>query len=872
MQVRELRVPCSYLVASSMLVGLVLLFISKGNAQYWQPQLLGQGVMHQYMGGFLGGGISAADFDKDGYDDLLFCQNGLSPLLLKSNGNTLQPWPFEFENTGEIKQLTWVDFDNDGDRDLSMTGLNMPVQLFRNDSNVFTAISNLSGIASDTIVSYGHSWADYDLDGDLDLFVCNYDAQFMGYENYDNQLYRNDGNAWFTDVTLDAGFEPMTNYTFMALWMDYNRDLLPDLLVINDRFEVPNYFYHNNGDGTFSEISSQINLDDYLFGMTATADDFDNDGDLDVYITNGTQGNLHKINNGDGTFSDADVQLGTTLNRFCWAAQFVDADRDGLQDLHICSSPHMGLPGQNFLYQNNGEVFTENTMEAGIDSDGGWSRASALGDFNGDGLADLAVCKSHPSFSSVWRATTNDNRWLKITLEGVQSNREGVSSWIDCYAGGNRQCRYTFCGEGYLGQNSYSEFFGFGSTMVVDSLVVSWPSGIIDRWYNIPTNQQLHLVEATSNQVVISAPNGLTFCAGDSISLELGGWSETLWSTGSHDSQVTISDSMAVWVLATDSLGNQFLSDTLVILENPEPNVTIDVRPVSCSGFSDGTIDMSTDVDGIIYSLDSLGLEGSAFENLDAGLYEITWLDSFGCSGKVYAEVIEPELLNADAMVHDITCFGAEDGSVSFNVYGGTPGYFLMGEGVSTDHLGPGSYVFVWSDSRGCVTLESVTIQEPEPLSLQLSSGAEIFESGILLCSVTGGNSPYTFYLNGEYSETGFWSNLNAGVYEVLVSDSLQCEVSEAVLVETPTLNEEEKKPFVRIHPNPIRNGMLLEIETQEVVQEFLLFDMQGVLVFRNIPKTSRYTIDLSGITVGLYRLVGIDGEHSFSELIVVQD
>ena len=869
MQVRALQKPCSFLFAFTVLTFFIL---SKTYAQYWQPQFLGEGMTHEYMGGFLGGGLSAADFDKDGFDDLLFCQRGSNPILFKSDGESLQPWPLDLGNTGEIKQMTWVDFDNDGDRDLSMTGLNMPVQLFRNDSNAFSAISVISGIAPDTIVSYGHSWGDYDLDGDLDLFVCNYDAQFMGYENHDNQLYRNEGNAFFTDVTLEAGFESMTNYTFMALWMDYNRDLLPDLLVINDRYEVPNYFYHNNGDGTFTEISSQINLDDYMFGMTATADDFDNDGDLDIYITNGTQGNVHKVNNGDGTFTDSDVPLGTTINRFCWAAQFVDADHDGWQDLHICSSPHLSLPGQNFLYRNNGEVFIQSTNEAGILNDGGWSRASAVGDFNGDGLADLGVCKSFPSQSSVWKATTSENRWLKITLEGVESNRDGVSSWIDCYAGASHQCRYTYCGEGYLGQNSFSEFFGFGSNMIVDSLVVSWPSGIMDRWYNIPTNQQLYLVEGTSRQVLISATDGLTFCAGDSVSLELYGWSETLWSTGSHDAAVTLSDSAAVWAQTTDVWGNQFLSDTLLVFQNPEQQVLLDVHHVSCTGLADGAIEISTDADGIIYSLDSLESEDAAFENLDAGLYEITWMDSNGCSGNVFTEVMEPEALNATAIVQDASCSGAQDGSVTFDIQGGTPDYYLMGEGVSTAQLGTGSYLFVWSDSRGCVTIVSTFINEPEALSLQFSSGTEIYDSGTLQCTVTGGTAPYSYYLNGEYSDDGFWSNLAVGEYEVLVTDSLQCEISGEVSVETPTLIGQSKNLFARIHPNPLQNGKLLEIETREEIHEYLLFDMQGALVLRLIPNSSRVTFDLSGISAGTYNLVGIAEDHSFSELIVVQD
>jgi hypothetical protein len=843
-------------------------------AQYWQQQFLGGGMSHNYVAGFLGGGLSAADFDKDGFDDLLLCQRGSEPLLFKSDGDTLHPWPLDLQNTGEIKQLTWVDFDNDGDRDLSMTGLYIPVQLFRNDSNVFTSLIAISGVSPDTIVSYGHSWGDYDLDGDLDLFVCNYDAQFMGYGNYDNQLYRNEGNAHFTDVTFAAGFQAMPNYTFMALWMDYNRDLYPDLLVINDRFEVPNYFYHNNGDGTFTEISAQINLDDYMFGMTATADDFDNDGDLDVYITNGIAGNKHKINNGDGTFTDADEQLGTTLNRFCWAAQFIDADRDGLQDLHICSTPHISLPGQNFLYRNNGSVFVPDTESAGIASDGGWSRSSALGDFNGDGLADIGICKSYPSLSSIWRATPDSANWLKVTLEGVQSNRDGVSSWIDCYAAGSKQCRYTYCGEGYLGQNSFSEFFGFGSTEMIDSLVVSWPSGVVDRWYNIPTDQQLHLVEGTSSQVDILAPDGYTYCSVDSISLTLTGWSEVLWSTGSHEAMIRVGHAGSVWVLATDAWGNQFLSDTLLILQNPEPQLSIAVSDVSCTGFTDGVIEITADVGGVIFSIDGFNIVDTRIENLNAGSYHVMWIDSLGCSGWLSAEVSEPEPLNAIAIVEDISCNGAHDGRVTFDLSGGTPEYYLMGEDVSTDQLGPGSYVFVWSDSRGCVALVSASLDEPAPLSLQVSASSDLDDSssGAVLCEVSGGTLPYAFYLNGVYSASGFWSNLDAGAYEVLVSDSVQCEVSGEVFVGTPTGILVTESPVVRVYPNPVRKGEQLAMQMSAYVHECLLYNMHGVLVCRFKPTLNGLTLDMLGISPGQYMLVGLAGANSLCEMIVVLD
>ena len=826
-------------------------------AQYWQSDFLENINLHQYNGGFLGGGLTTADYDKDGYDDILFCQRSSNPVLLKSIQGVLQPWPLGIQNIGEIKQMTWVDFDNDGDRDLSMTGLNMPVQLFRNVSNTLLPLPMSSGISADLLVSYGHSWGDYDRDGDLDLFVCNYDAQYMGYVDSDNQLYRNEGDGIFADVTQAAGFLSMTNYTFMALWMDYNRDLFPDLLVINDRYEVPNYFYHNNGDGTFTEIGAQANLDDYMFGMTATADDFDNDGDLDIYVTNGTSGNKHKINNGDGTFTDADAQLGTTLNRFCWAAQFVDADRDGRQDLHICSTPHMSLPGQNFLYRNYGQVFMSATDSAGLSMDGGWSRSSAVGDFNGDGLADMAICKSAPSFSNAWRALPNENNWLKVTLEGSVSNRDGVSSWIDCYTEGLRQSRYTYCGEGYLGQNTFSEFIGCGGHEMIDSLIVSWPSGIVDRWYNIPVNQKLNLVEGTSRRVVITSNGELQFCVSDTIELSVDGWQQVIWSNASDSSTTMVYEPSFVWVLAQDEWGNQFMSDTILVSHYAVPNVFATVEDVSCYGLNDGRIVLTSDISGLVYSIDGEFFFESELNTLGAGQYSISWVDTLGCSGALQLQVNEPLPFYADAIPTDATCYGASDGEVEILFSGGTPNYSLLGENVNTSELSGGDYLCIASDANGCLQLLQFSIDEPELLVLETTSLPETdaASNGQITCIVTGGTPPYAFSLDNATSEVGNWQQLTAGEYEVAVVDSMGCVQNQQVVVDAVNAVEVMNYAGVHVFPNPVKQGDQLVVTSTEPLEEVTILNACGKLVFQSNQASYLIQPDIALVNAGIYTI-----------------
>ena len=851
-----------------------LLAMHSACGQFWQPHFIPGGVNHQYNNGYYGGGVSMADFDMDGWDDVFLCSRGEDPLLLKSVDGDLQPWPSGIANNGEMKQVTWVDFDNDGDRDLSITGLDMPVRIFVNDGNTLALLPPGSGISAVSLVSYGHSWGDYDRDGDLDLFVCNYDAQFMGYVNSDNQLYRNEGEGLFTDVTLEAGFSSMVNYTFMSIWMDYNRDLYPDLLVINDRYEVPNYFYHNNGDGTFTEIGAQANLDDYIFGMTATADDYDNDGDLDIYVTNGTLGNFHKRNNGNGTFTDVAQEQGTTLNRFCWSAQFVDANRDGWQDLHICSTPHISLSGQNFLYLNNGQTYSNATDTAGIATDNGWSRSSALGDFNRDGLADVTVSKSSPNNSTFWSAVPNANHWLKVTLEGVQSNRDGVSTWIDLFSGGQQQTRYTFCGEGYLAQNSFSEFFGIGQSSVIDSLVLHWPSGIVDRWHRMPADQQLYLVEGSSQSASIVSDHGNTLCVNDSLQFGiLGEWMAIAWNAGGNDSTITISAEGPLVALINDEWGNTFLSDTVWVVLFGQPAILMNVLDVSCNGLSDGVIALNSD-EPLQLTMNGIAAESNVFSELEAGSYELVWEDEHGCFGSVQAAVEQPQPFLAQAIVQHVSCAGGSDGAVLFEYSGGTPDYFLLGTNPVVSDMTAGDYLYTALDANGCVKMVLVTITEPEALVMEITATPETNESlnGSIACTVDGGSPPYVYSLDGVLQSDAVWFNLAQGIYIVSVTDSLGCTQQQDALVDALTGIDSSASVSIEIFPNPTKQGDPIHIHSQSPIELLGVFSTDGRLIYQSKRASNDAVVPSHDLQAGVYyvRVVSC-GVVSSHRLVIVQ-
>ena len=834
---------------------LIVLISMCSSAQLLQEVYIDGGHSHSYAGGIWGGGVSMADFNGDGNDDVTMARNGDRPLFLVGEDSLLQPIQIPFPLSGEIKQLCWLDIDNDGDRDLSMSGFNMPFMIFERIGEVELVVLDTSGGLSDElIVGYGHSWGDYDRDGDLDVFVCNYDAAYMGFMDADNRLYRNDGNLQFTDVTADAGFPSMTNYTFMALWMDYNRDLFPDLLVLNDRYEVPNYFYHNNGDGTFTEMGQSANLDDFIWSMTATADDYDNDGDLDIYITNGPQGNYHKRNNGDGTFSDVAEFMGTTVNHFCWSAQFLDLNRDGWQDLHVCSTPIGDLEGENFAFMNEQVVFQDATQSVGIITDKGWSRGSAVGDFNHDGLADMVVSKTDPSFSSFWTGIANENHGLKVSLEGTVSNSEGVSSWIDAYADSLHQSRYTYCGEGYLGQNSFSEFFGWGSRLLIDSLVVSWPSGIVDRWFNIPVDQQLYLVEGTSRRIEVVAVNGWGHCAGDSTILDANDWESYAWSTGSEMSSVSVTQSQVITVEVTDEWGNRFVSDTMMVsLYEPVAAVQVEVEHVSCQGLTDGSVQLIADDADLWFTLDGESTQEGLYTALSAGSYTCEMVNANGCRDTLSFEIEEPAVFTISGQSADCTCAESADGSISIDYSGGTPGYSLMGN-PSTTELTAGDYVVTALDANGCSASLSFNIGAPPALEIMCSAVAEMDggQNGSITAEADGGIPPYMWLLDGLPSDSAVWSGLSSGAFLLTVLDSVGCSMQIECNVEQALMASAIDRTAVSVYPNPVERGMPWILAGATAGSEVIIANSLGQVV-------NRWIVDSSGmcasnhLTKGLY-------------------
>ncbi|OBX22794.1 MULTISPECIES: FG-GAP-like repeat-containing protein [Bizionia] len=464
---------------------------------------------------YQGNGISFCDYNNDGWDDITMATMEGSKIHFFKNVNG----SFESDNlnipmnTSQQKQVVWVDIDNDGDKDLYVTSNNNGNKLYLNDGGSnFTDITIDAGLPVENFESYGAFWGDYNNDGFLDVFISNRGE--MGEQS--NFFFENNGDNTFTDVTIQAGFDTDSHLTFGAIFFDYNNDGWQDIYMSNDKLFNQNLLYRNNGDGTFTDVTAESNTGITIDSMGVAIGDFNNDGWFDIYITDTpADGNVLFRNNGDGTFTDLAIFSGTRLHSYAWGAVFLDADNDMDEDIYVsCEYDGSNPPFRSSaFYKNRGNNTFENSLNSGFIGDAAKSYSNAVGDFNNDGLPDIAVSNIDYENMYLWEnRTMNANNWLKVKLTGVQSNRDGIGSRIEISINGTKQYRYTLCGEGYLAQNSNSEIFGLGTHSVIDYVKVTWLSGTVDYLENVNANQLLEITEGSYSLDVNSAfKNGFSY-------------------------------------------------------------------------------------------------------------------------------------------------------------------------------------------------------------------------------------------------------------------------------------------------------------------------------------------------------------------------
>lgn len=451
--------------------------------------------------------INWLDLNGDGWDDL-FISTGPKPamndlLYLNNQNGTFTAVindPIVQEN-GSCDGATFADVDNDGDLDaFVVTWHGQPNFFFRNKGDgTFDYLSTVL-TANTSTYSETAAWGDYDNDGWVDLYITNSEGQKQ------NMLYRNLGNGSFERITSGA-LVTEADISRCVNWVDYDNDGDQDIFVTNESNQV-NDLFQNKGNGQFTKITAGNLVRSQRGSMSASWGDVDNDGDLDVFVANAgnftPQNNQLFLNNGDGTFSDVTSGDLVTDGGCSFGSAFGDVDNDGDLDL-VVANGYCGGSIVNFLYFNDGRgQFTRapESLETPC------SYGLAFGDYNKDGFLDLAIatCKNGDASplptNLLYQNKGNSNKWLKIKLEGTNSNRAAIGAKIRIKTVINGQSvwqvRDISAQSGHNGQNSLIAHFGLKDATMVDSLVVEWTSGNRQVLTNVAANQQLFVLETNT--------------------------------------------------------------------------------------------------------------------------------------------------------------------------------------------------------------------------------------------------------------------------------------------------------------------------------------------------------------------------------------
>lgn len=449
------------------------------------------------MNGF-GHGVAAGDFNNDGLPDIYVVNYTALNALFLNNGNGTFTDAASSANvaqstTLEDRGVAAVDYDNDGDLDLYIaTAASANKILYRNNGNgSFSDATNGAGLSDYGLQGQGVSWGDYDNDGDLDLFLCSFDQAF--------KLYRQNGNHTFDDVSSSVGLDG-SNESVQAVLFDFDLDNDLDIFVGRGTGS-PNRLFVNRGDGTFDEESASRNLTDPTpHAQGIAVGDYDNDGDLDLYMCD-DRGPNRLYRNDNGVFSEVAAQAGVADASRSLGCTFADFDNDGWLDLYVINF------GANRLYRNNGNgTFANQSSGSGADnSDRGYG--SAVLDYDGDGLLDIFFSNSGQNSNLLRNTTATSNKWLKFTLRGVSSNRNGVGARVLVTAGGNVQTQQLVAGYAMVsGGGDLTLHFGLANNNTASRVEVIWPSGTRDVLTNMAANQALTIVEGSHASSDNTAP------------------------------------------------------------------------------------------------------------------------------------------------------------------------------------------------------------------------------------------------------------------------------------------------------------------------------------------------------------------------------
>jgi enediyne biosynthesis protein E4 len=502
-------------------------------------------AVKDYLVETIGSGVALFDYNNDGLLDVLLVNGSTleilhdpslprtSSRLFRNNGDGT--FTDVTKSSGLVNQgwgmgVAVADFDNDGHADVFITNYGANA-LFRNNGNgTFTNITREAGLEGGNW-STGCAWGDYDGDGRLDLYVSRY-VDFdpariprpgtaiyclyrgvpvacgpLGLPGLADLFYHNEGGGKFREVSNDVGIRDTDKaYGLGVVWCDFDNDGLPDIYVAND--SMPSYLWHNKGNGTFEEIGMQAGCAVSADGrpqssMGVAVGDYNNDGWMDLLVTNFSEDYSTLFRNTNGRFDDVTFEAGlgtVSYKNLKWGVGFVDYDNDGWKDLLVANGhiyPQADKAGnsyhqQNQLFRNlrNGRFALLDSAESGFTE--AWSsRGAAFGDLDNGGRV-WAVVNNIDEEPFLYKPQGTAGAWvrLKLTGTGTKSNRDAIGARVRVTAGGITQTDEVRAGESYLSSCDPRLHFGLGQAGTIDRVEIRWPDGQQEKHESLAVNRE----------------------------------------------------------------------------------------------------------------------------------------------------------------------------------------------------------------------------------------------------------------------------------------------------------------------------------------------------------------------------------------------
>jgi hypothetical protein len=510
------------------------------------------GIQHQFVvyEGMFGGGACVFDYNKDGFEDL-FITGGMAEDRLYLN-NRNGTFTNQYQQSGLTDSKKYVtqgvvsaDVNKDGWPDLFITTITTDDSiktipraenlLFLNNKNsTFKNVTEEYGLSALMSFSTGACFGDFNIDGYPDIYVGNYFLEYEGTlaaindativnanQTARGYLLQNRKGKSFSNVYNDYGLSHR-GFGFGAVFTDYDNDNDLDLFVNHDfgYKAVPDVFLENRyPDDVFKNIAKDLNMDLKINAMGTAVADYNNDGLLDYYVTN-IKFNQFMVRQGiSKPFTNKAKELGMEIFSISWGANFADFDHDGDVDLFVSNgdlNPN-DVPMADFYFENQNGHFTDKAREVNL-NDYGIGRGSVVFDMENDGDLDILVVNQKPvlnypvnSSTKLFRNDSTKGNWLKVALQGIDSDIHGIGARVEVVAGKHRMIREIDGGSSHLSQNSTIAHFGLGDAMIVDSVIVTWVGGDKQILTNQQANSLLNITEISDDKRGFHFPWALYF-------------------------------------------------------------------------------------------------------------------------------------------------------------------------------------------------------------------------------------------------------------------------------------------------------------------------------------------------------------------------